>query len=111
MQGITGRIGSFHAADMIRYGTIVVGGVTPGRGQQTHLGRPLFNAVREAIEETGVGARLAFVPPPFAADAIMEAADAGIRTAVCVTDGIRSQDMMKVKRFFCAATRPNANCA
>lgn len=99
VQGITGRIGSFHAADMLRYGTNVVGGVTPGRGGETHLGLPLFNTVREAVAATGAEASLVFVPPPFAADAIMEAADAGIRTAVCVTDGIPSQDMMKVKRF------------
>ena len=99
VQGITGRIGSFHASDMIRYGTNVVGGVTPGKGGERHLDRPLFNTVREAVEATGAEASLVFVPPPFAADAIMEAADAGIRTAVCVTDGIPSQDMMKVKRF------------
>jgi malate-CoA ligase subunit alpha len=99
VQGITGRIGAFHAADMIRYGTNVVGGVTPGRGGDRHLDRPLFNTVREAVRATGAEASLVFVPPPFAADAIMEAADAGIRTAVCVTDGIPSQDMMKVKRF------------
>ncbi len=99
VQGMSGRIGSFHAADMIKYGTNVVGGVTPGRGGETHLGLPLFNTVREAVEATGAEASLVFVPPPFAADAIMEAADAGIRTAVCVTDGIPSQDMMKLKRF------------
>ena len=99
VQGMSGRIGSFHAADMIQYGTNVVGGVTPGRGGESHLDRPLFNTVREAVEAVGAEASLVFVPPPFAADAIMEAADAGIRTAVCVTDGIPSQDMMKVKRF------------
>jgi malate-CoA ligase subunit alpha len=99
VQGLTGRIGSFHAADMIKHGTNVVGGVTPGRGDESHLDRPLFNTVREAVEATGAEASLVFVPPPFAADAIMEAADAGIKTAVCVTDGIPSQDMMKVKRF------------
>ena len=99
VQGMSGRIGSFHAADMIRYGTNVVGGVTPGKGGETVLDRPLFNTVREAVEATGAEASLIFVPPPFAADAIMEAADAGIRTAVCVTDGIPSQDMMRVKRF------------
>jgi malate-CoA ligase subunit alpha len=99
VQGMSGRIGAFHAADMIKHGTNVVGGVTPGRGGETMLDRPLFNTVREAVEATGAEASLVFVPPPFAADAIMEAADAGIRTAVCVTDGIPSQDMMKVKRF------------
>ena len=99
IQGMSGRIGAFHAADMIKHGTNVVGGVTPGRGGETHLDRPLFNTVREAVEATGAEASLIFVPPPFAADAIMEAADAGIKTAVCVTDGIPSQDMMKVKRF------------
>ena len=99
VQGMSGRIGAFHAADMIKYGTNVVGGVTPGKGGEHHLDRPLFNTVREAVEATGAEASLVFVPPPFAADAIMEAADAGIKTAVCVTDGIPSQDMMKVKRF------------
>ena len=99
VQGISGRIGQFHAADMIRYGTNVVGGVTPGKGGSQVLDRPVFNTVREAVAATGAEASLVFVPPPFAADAIMEAADAGIRTAVCVTDGIPSQDMMKVKRF------------
>ena len=99
VQGMSGRIGAFHAADMIKYGTNVVGGVTPGKGGESHLDRPLFNTVREAVEATGAEASLVFVPPPFAADAIMEAADAGIKTAVCVTDGIPSQDMMKVKRF------------
>ncbi|MCA3508583.1 MAG: succinate--CoA ligase subunit alpha [Rhodobacter sp.] len=99
VQGISGRIGQFHAADMIRYGTNVVGGVTPGKGGSQVLERPVFNTVREAVAATGAEASLVFVPPPFAADAIMEAADAGIRAAVCVTDGIPSQDMMKVKRF------------
>ncbi len=99
VQGMSGRIGSFHAADMIQHGTNVVGGVTPGKGGETILDRPLFNTVREAVEAVGAEATLIFVPPPFAADAIMEAADAGIKTAVCVTDGIPSQDMMRVKRF------------
>ena len=99
VQGMSGRIGAFHTADMIKYGTNVVGGVTPGRGGEIHLDRPLFNTVREAVEATGATASLVFVPPPFAADAIMEAADAGIKTAVCVTDGIPSQDMMRLKRF------------
>ena len=99
VQGMSGRIGGFHAADMIKHGTRVVGGVTPGKGGETHLGLSLFNTVREAVAATGATASLVFVPPPFAADAIMEAADAGIRTAVCVTDGIPSQDMMRLKRF------------
>ncbi|MBT9246897.1 succinate--CoA ligase subunit alpha [Gemmobacter fulvus] len=99
VQGMSGRIGQFHAADMIKHGTNVVGGVTPGKGGESFLDRPLFNTVREAVEATGAEASLVFVPPPFAADAIMEAADAGIRTAVCVTDGIPAQDMMQVKRF------------
>ena len=99
VQGMSGRIGGFHAADMIKNGTNVVGGVTPGKGGAVHLGLPLFNTVSEAVEATGATASLVFVPPPFAADAIMEAADAGIRTAVCVTDGIPSQDMMRLKRF------------
>jgi malate-CoA ligase subunit alpha len=99
VQGMSGRIGAFHAADMIRHGTNVVGGVTPGKGGTTHLDRPMFDTVRQAVEATGAEASLVFVPPPMAADAIMEAADAGIRTAVCVTDGIPAQDMMRVKRF------------
>lgn len=99
IQGMTGRIGQFHAQEMIEAGTRVVAGVTPGKGGESRLNRPIFNTVREAVGETGAEACLVFVPPPFAADAIMEAADAGIRTTVCVTDGIPAQDMMKVKRF------------
>ena len=99
VQGMSGRIGQFHAADMIKYGTNVVGGVTPGRGGERALDRPLFDTVREAVAATGAEASLLFVPPPFAADAMMEAADAGIKTAVCVTDGMPAQDMMRVKRF------------
>jgi malate-CoA ligase subunit alpha len=99
VQGMSGRIGQFHAADMIAAGTNVVGGVTPGKGGQTLLDRPLFDTVRQAVEGAGAEASLVFVPPPFAADAIIEAAAAGIRTAVCVTDGIPTQDMMRVKRF------------
>ncbi|MEE4118208.1 MAG: succinate--CoA ligase subunit alpha [Paracoccaceae bacterium] len=99
VQGMSGRIGQFHAQEMIEYGTRVVGGVTPGKGGTEVLGRPVFDTVRQAVEETGAEASLLFVPPPFAADAMMEAADAGIRTAVCVTDGIPAQDMMRVKRF------------
>jgi malate-CoA ligase subunit alpha len=99
VQGMTGRIGQFHAADMIAHGTNVVAGVTPGKGGTMTLDRPQFNTVREAVQATGATASLLFVPPPQAADAMMEAADAGIETAVCVTDGIPSQDMMRVKRF------------
>lgn len=99
VQGMSGRISQFHSADMIKNNTNVVGGVVPGKGGETFLDRPLFNTVREAVDATGAEASLVFVPPPFAADAIMEAADAGIKTAVCVTDGIPAQDMMQVKRF------------
>jgi malate-CoA ligase subunit alpha len=99
VQGLSGRIGQFHAQEMIEYGIKVVAGVTPGKGGTTVLNRPVFNTVREAVEATGAEASLLFVPPPFAADAMMEAADAGIKTAVCVTDGIPAQDMMRVKRF------------
>lgn len=99
VQGLSGRIGQFHAQEMIEYGTSVVAGVTPGKGGTTVLNRPVFNTVREAVEETGAEASLIFVPPFAAADAMMEAADAGIQTAVCVTDGIPVQDMMRVKRF------------
>ncbi|WP_299503223.1 succinate--CoA ligase subunit alpha [uncultured Roseobacter sp.] len=99
VQGMSGRIGQFHAAEMIQTGTNVVAGVTPGKGGTEVLGRPIFDTVREAVAATGAEASLMFVPPPFAADAMMEAADAGIQTAVCVADGIPAQDMMRVKRF------------
>jgi malate-CoA ligase subunit alpha len=99
VQGMSGRIGKFHAEEMIAYGTNVVGGVTPGRGGESLLDRPLFNTVKGAVAETRAEASLLFVPPPFAADAIMECADAGIKLAVCITDGIPAQDMMRVKRF------------
>ncbi|WP_299405246.1 succinate--CoA ligase subunit alpha [uncultured Roseobacter sp.] len=99
VQGMSGRIGQFHAAEMIQTGTNVVAGVTPGKGGTEVLGRPVFDTVREAVAATGAEASLMFVPPPFAADAMMEAADAGIQTAVCVADGIPAQDMMRVKRF------------
>ncbi len=99
VQGVSGRIARFHVAEMIAYGTCVVGGVAPGRGGETAFDLPVFDTVRQAVRETGAEASLIVVPPPFAADAIMEAADAGVRTAVCVTDGIPAQDMMRVKRF------------
>ena len=99
VQGITGRIGRFHAEEMIAYGTRVVGGVTPGRGGESLLDRPVFNTMKEAVAATGATASIVFVPPPFAADAIMEAADAGIEHCVCITDGIPTQDMMRVKRY------------
>lgn len=99
VQGFTGKIGSFHAEDMKRYGTKVVGGVTPGKGGQSHLGMPVFNTMKGAVRETAAEASIVFVPPPFAADSIMEAADAGIKLCVCITDGIPSQDMMRVKRY------------
>jgi malate-CoA ligase subunit alpha len=99
VQGFTGKIGTFHAKDMIGYGSNVVGGVTPGKGGQQHLGLPVFNTVKEAVQETGADATIVFVPPAFAADSIMEAADAGIKYCVAITDGIPTQDMMTVKSF------------
>ncbi|EDZ47895.1 succinate--CoA ligase subunit alpha [Leisingera aquaemixtae] len=99
VQGITGKIARFHTKDMIEYGTNVVGGVVPGKGGETVEGVPVFNTVKEAVEATGANASLVFVPPPFAADSIMEAADAGIKYCVCITDGIPAQDMIRVKRY------------
>ncbi|RLA25141.1 MAG: succinate--CoA ligase subunit alpha [Gammaproteobacteria bacterium] len=99
VQGFTGKIGTFHAQDMINYGSNVVGGITPGKGGQTHLNLPVFNTVKESVEQSGAEASIIFVPPAFAADSIMEAADAGIKYCVAVTDGIPTQDMMKVKQY------------
>ncbi|MBT5189631.1 MAG: succinate--CoA ligase subunit alpha [Proteobacteria bacterium] len=99
VQGFTGRIGSFHSKEMMEYGTHVVGGVTPGRGGTVHHGLPVFDTVKAAVAATGAEASIVFVPPPFAADAIMEAADGGLSTCVCITDGIPAQDMMRVKRY------------
>jgi len=99
IQGFTGKIGSFHAKEMIDYGSNVVGGVTPGKGGQTHHGLPVFNTVKDAVKETGAEASILFVPPTYAADSAMEAADAGIKVCVAITDGIPSHDMIKVKRY------------
>ena len=99
VQGFTGDKGTFHAKEMIAYGTKVVGGVTPGKGGMMHLGLPVFNTVKEAVAETGATASIAFVPPAFCMDSIMEAADAGIRLVCSITDGIPAQDMMRVKRY------------
>ncbi len=100
VQGITGDKGSFHAKEMLDYGSKVVAGVTPGKGGKTVHGVPVFNTVKEAVKETGATTSITFVAPPYAADAIMEAADAGIRLICSITDGIPAQDMMRVKRYF-----------
>ena len=111
VQGFTGKEGSFHAEQMIAYGTDVVGGVTPGKGGQTHLDRPVFNTVADAVREAGADVSVIFVPPPFAADAVMEAADAGIGVVICITEGIPVQDMVKVRAYLvgrdCRLIGPN----
>ena len=117
VQGITGDKATFHAKEMLAYGTRVVGGVTPGKGGQKHLDRPVFDTVKDAVRVTGAQASLAFVPPPYAADALMEAADAGLRLVCIITDGIPAQDMMRVKRYLMRYPRENRtmivgpNCA
>jgi len=111
VQGFTGSEGTFHAGQMIEYGTRVVGGVTPGKGGTQHLGLPVFNRVDEAVKNAGADVSVIFVPPPFAADAIMEAADAGIKVIVCITEGIPVNDMIAVKEFIksknCRLIGPN----
>lgn len=111
VQGFTGSEGTFHAGQMIDYGTNVVGGVTPGKGGQLHLDRPVFNTVADAVDKTGADVSIIFVPPPFAADAIMEAADAGIKVIICITEGIPVKDMITVKAYLqnkpCRLVGPN----
>ena len=111
VQGFTGSEGTFHAEQMIEYGTNVVGGVTPGKGGQTHLDRPVFNTVVDAVKQKQADVSIIFVPPPFAADAIMEAAEAGIKVIICITEGIPTKDMITVKEYItdknCRLIGPN----
>src|SRR5687768_11569507 len=111
VQGFTGTEGTFHAEQMIEYGTNVVGGVTPGKGGNTHLDRPIFNTVKDAVTKTGADVSIIFVPPAFAADAIMEAADGGIKVIICITEGIPVQDMVKAREYInsydCRLIGPN----
>lgn len=111
VQGFTGNEGTFHAGQMIDYGTNVVGGVTPGKGGTEHLGKPVFNTVADAVKQAGADVSIIFVPPAFAADAVMEAAEAGIKVIVCITEGIPVADMVKVKEFIkdkdCRLIGPN----
>ena len=111
VQGFTGNEGTYHATQMIEYGTQLVGGVTPGKGGQSHLDRPVFNTVKDAVDHTGADVSIIFVPPAFAADAIMEAAEAGIKVIVCITEGIPTKDMIQVKEYIsdrdCRLIGPN----
>ena len=111
IQGFTGKEGTFHASQMIEYGTNIVGGVTPGKGGQTHLDRPVFNTVTAAVKEANADTSIIFVPPAFAADAIMEAAEAGIKVIICITEGVPTKDMVKVKNYInnidCRLIGPN----